>query len=247
MPKSADPSPRRGQAGYFEWSRDPAIGVVAVLPLWLAYEALRLRLTPDERNGAEVILLDALGVFGHDGLAVLRAGFGCLVLAASVSLLRRQIPWLRVGAVSALEGVVYGLMLGPLAGVLASSAGRVLAVAQAARSGLSGDLVGSLGAGIFEEIVFRLGLMSALVWLWLRAAAAFGLPRAAGGVVATVVAAIVFAWFHHLWGQPFDRAAFLFRCAAGILLGALFWVRGIGVCVYTHAAYDVHYYLTHAP
>ncbi|MBK8098269.1 MAG: CPBP family intramembrane metalloprotease [Planctomycetes bacterium] len=243
MPKSAE-SPVVRADGYFAWSRDPAIGVVAVLPLWLAYEILRLRLTPDERNGAEVMLLDALGMLGHDGLAVLRAAFGCLVLFASLSLLRRQIPWFRVGAVSALEGIVYGLMLGPLAGVLAASAGRVLACRGVPES-LSGNLVGSLGAGIFEEIVFRLGLMSALVWLWLKAARAFALPRTAGVIVAVLVSAVVFSWFHHLWGQPFDRAAFLFRCAAGVLLGALFWLRGIGVCVYTHAAYDVHYYLTH--
>ena len=31
---------------------------------------------------------------------------------------------------------------------------------------------------------------------------------------------------------------------AGLLLGALFVLRGFGVCVYTHVMYDVHYYLT---
>jgi hypothetical protein len=29
-----------------------------------------------------------------------------------------------------------------------------------------------------------------------------------------------------------------------LLLGALFVLRGFGVCVYTHVMYDVHYYLT---
>ena len=36
-----------------------------------------------------------------------------------------------------------------------------------------------------------------------------------------------------------------FRVAAGLLLGFLFVLRGFGVAVYTHALYDVHYYLTH--
>ena len=29
------------------------------------------------------------------------------------------------------------------------------------------------------------------------------------------------------------------------ILGFLFWFRGFGVCVYTHAMYDVYYFLSH--
>ena len=38
------------------WSRDPAVGLFAVLPLWLCYEVLRLTLAPEERNGAELMV-----------------------------------------------------------------------------------------------------------------------------------------------------------------------------------------------
>ena len=43
-PAAPEPHP----TGYFGWSRDPAVGLFAVLPLWLLYEALRLRLAPNE-------------------------------------------------------------------------------------------------------------------------------------------------------------------------------------------------------
>lgn len=231
------------EGGYFAWSRDPAVGLFAVLPLWLCYEGLRLWLTPAERNGAELLLLDALGLLGQRGAILLRILFAGCVAVAAWSLLRREIPWLRVALVSALEGTVYGLLLGPLAGALATSAARVLTAAPN-RPGLVPDLVGAMGAGIFEELVFRFGLMSLLAWLWLRTAKAHRLPRWVGGLVTVVVSALLFSWFHHLWGEPYTASAFLFRTMAGLLLGALMLARGYGVCVYTHAMYDVHYYLT---
>jgi len=240
------PGDKSRRGGYFEWSRDPALGLFAVLPLWLLYEALRLCLTPAERNGAEVLLLQEVDRIGWRGLLILRAAFAVLVVFAAVSLVRRSVPWLRVAAVVALEGTVYGLLLGPSAAALASSASRVLDLGRGA-SGLAADLVGSLGAGIFEELVFRLGLMSVLVWIGLRAMAAWSLPRWLVGCLAVIGSALVFAWFHHLCGEPFESRRFLFRTMAGILLGLLMWFRGYGVCVYTHALYDVHYYVTETP
>ena len=142
---------------------------------------------------------------------------------------------------------MYGLLLGPLAGALAAPAARFLEASVElgpVSERLVYDLVGSLGAGIFEELVFRLGLMSLIVWLWLQLAKALDLPKAPGGVLAVVISALLFSWHHHL-GEPFEMGVFLFRTMAGVILGFLFWFRGFGVCVYTHAMYDVYYFLSH--
>ncbi|MGE3175231.1 MAG: CPBP family glutamic-type intramembrane protease [Planctomycetota bacterium] len=240
--EAAAPEPGHG---YFAWSRDPAVGLFAVLPLWLVYEGLRLQLAPSERNLSEWLLLDTVARLGPIFGAVLRAALAIAVFAAMRSVISRQIPWAKVTLVLILEGTVYGLLLGPLAGALAGPAERLLdAAAFPGRERLLQDLVGSLGAGIFEEIVFRLGLMSLLVWLWLRAGAGTHASRLLGGVVAVVVSAVLFSLHHHL-REPFDRPVFLFRTMAGVLLGLLFWFRGFGVCVYTHAMYDVYFFLTH--
>jgi hypothetical protein len=243
---SADPAPAAAAVafvepgGYQHWSRDPAVGLFAVLPLWLLYEAARLHLAPAERNGAEVLLLHELHRLGSRAHLVLSIGFCLLLLAAARSLVRRDVPWLRVAAVIALEGTVYALMLGPIAEALTSSAVRVLA----AGSPLAGNLVGSLGAGIFEELVFRLGLMSVLVWVGVRAVRSWSLPSWVAGAFAVLVSALVFSWFHHVCGEPFDRNRFVFRTMAGVLLGLLMWTRGYGVCVYTHSIYNVYFYLS---
>jgi hypothetical protein len=235
--------------GYHYWSRDPAVGLFAVLPLWLVYEGLRLTLAPAERNGAEAMLIRELARLGPYGLMALRVALGVAMFLAARSLLTRDVPWLRVALVVALEGTVYGLLLGPTAAALTTSAERFLVVGNVGGTMVT-NLVGSLGAGIFEELVFRLGLMSALVWLGLRAMRAWALPpllaAALVGCFAVVVSAVVFSWFHHLCGEPFDARRFLFRAVAGVLLGLLMWARGFGVCVYTHAFYDIHYYLTNS-
>lgn len=242
MAKSkVEPAP---PGGYLAWSCDPAVGLFSVLPLWALYEVLRLSLTPDDRNGAEVWLLREIDQLGWRGLLMLRAAFAVLLLFSAWSLVRRNIPWLRVAAVVALEGTIYGLLLGPSAGALTASATRLLELGGPAPS-LAANLVGSIGAGIFEELLFRLGLMSALVWIGLRAVAAWSLPRWFAGCFAVLASALVFAWFHHLCGEPYERTRFLFRTMAGVLLGLLMWFRGYGVCVYTHTFYDVHFYLTH--
>ncbi|MFK7743259.1 MAG: CPBP family glutamic-type intramembrane protease [Planctomycetota bacterium] len=240
--------------GYFQWSRHPAVGLFAVLPLWLLYIALRTQLAPDERNGAEELLLGQLHRFGDRAHLFVHAGFALLILIAAGSLLRGKVPWLRVTAVIALEGLVYGVMLGPIASVMTASANRLLragadlresaeAVAVKASDALLPDLGGSMGAGIFEELVFRLGLMSLLVYIGMHAVRAWSMPRWLAGLFAVIGSALVFSWFHHLCGEAFDQARFIFRTMAGVLLGLLMWARGYGVCVYTHTAYDIYFYL----
>lgn len=232
--------------GYLSWSRDPAVGLFAVLPLWLCYEALRRFLTPNERNGAEALIDEVPRLIGPAPFFWVRVMFGVLVILAAAVLVRRRIPWLRVCLANALEGTVYALILGPVSQALTKSSQQVLQAGDESGRLLVHNLVGSLGAGIFEELVFRLLLMSVLVLALVRAARAFGLPKVSGVVAAVVLSALVFALFHHLGpgAPPISQAQFVFRTIAGVILGALFALRGFGVCVYTHAMYDVHYYLT---
>jgi membrane protease YdiL (CAAX protease family) len=221
------------------------MSLFAVLPLWLAYEVLRLLLAPSERNGAEVLVGQSLRALGPHAVPMMRAIFAVTVLYAAWSLHRRNVPWARVAAVIVLEGTVYGLMLGPLADALVRSSHRVLSLS--AGGGLQADLVASLGAGLFEELVFRLALVSILTLLLTRPCEVARLPRSTPVALAVVFAALAFSFFHHVGhgAPPLQRDVFVFRTAAGILLGFLFVVRGFGVAVYTHALYDVHYYLTH--
>lgn len=219
-------------------------------PLWIVYEVLRFLMTPLERNGAEDLIHQGLLWLGPLFPWAPRALVGLAVLSAAWSLSRRDVPWARVGMVNALEGTLCGLVLGPLSALLAERSVRLLEIlpVQTLQSGsLAHDLVASLGAGIFEEFFFRFGLLTLLVLIFARVGDVFAAPRPLAVAAAILASGFVFALFHHIGpGAPkIENPVLLFRTAAGVLLGALFVARGIGVCIWAHSAYDVHYFLTH--
>jgi membrane protease YdiL (CAAX protease family) len=102
---------------------------------------------------------------------------------------------------------------------------------------LSEGIVLSLGAGIYEELVFRVLLAGGLFVLFRSG----GLPRGRSGVFAALLSALAFSAFHYIgpYGDPWALASFTFRFLAGLAFSVLFLVRGFGIAAWTHALYDV--------
>ncbi len=101
----------------------------------------------------------------------------------------------------------------------------------------AGQFVTFIGAGIYEEVLFRLGLFSLSVFL-LRCVL---FPSVVAVPVAGVFAAGVFAAAHHVgpYGEPMHTPVFLFRALAGLFFTAIYVARGFGIAVGAHAGYDV--------
>jgi hypothetical protein len=98
-------------------------------------------------------------------------------------------------------------------------------------------LVGFLGAGVYEEALFRL----ALVPLIARVARILQAHDILAGTLAVTGSSLLFSIAHHagLPGEPFTWYAFIFRWLAGVYFAWVFLTRGFGVAVGTHVAYDV--------
>ena len=98
-------------------------------------------------------------------------------------------------------------------------------------------LVGYLGAGVYEEALFRLAMIPAAYGL-LRLLQA---PPVLAGTVAVTASALLFAVAHHAGapGESFTWFAFIFRWLAGVYFAWVFVARGFGIAVGTHAAYDI--------
>jgi membrane protease YdiL (CAAX protease family) len=94
-----------------------------------------------------------------------------------------------------------------------------------------------MGAGIYEELLFRLMLLPLIAWL-LRCCGCKPGWSLAGAAVLT---SLIFAGAHHVGplGEPFQWYAFLFRSVAGLFFATLFIYRGFGIAAGTHAAYDI--------
>src|SRR5262245_48987044 len=119
-------------------------------------------------------------------------------------------------------------------------------------SGPGARALGFLGAGIYEEVLFRLVLLPACLTALLVC-----LPRREACIAAVCLTSVVFAAAHYVepggggWVAAVPgalervadgatlRFSFAFRALAGALFGVLFLRRGFGVTVGAHALYDL--------
>lgn len=156
--------------------------------------------------------------------AVLAAGF--LVWIGRRG--RRAALTLDIATPVILEAAIYGLTL---AAVIDLVLARALGL-----GGATGELVAALGAGIHEELLFRLGAFAGGGLLLRRA----GLEPRVAWLVALVASSLLFAAAHHWAGEPWDERAFAFRALAGAAFAAIFWWRSLAHAVWAHALYDVY-------
>ena len=100
------------------------------------------------------------------------------------------------------------------------------------------SLTAYLGAGVYEELLFRLLLVPLLIG---RVAAAAASSDRQHGRGAVLLSSLVFAAAHHIppYGETFAWFSFSFRVLAGIFFAVLFVYRGFGIAAGTHAGYDL--------
>jgi hypothetical protein len=100
-------------------------------------------------------------------------------------------------------------------------------------------VVMSLGAGLYEEIAFRVVLFGggALV---IRFFVGTG-PRTVLVLAWGVGAAMIFSGWHYFgpMADTFDLRTFTFRAVCGLVLTTIYAVRGFASAVWTHAVYDI--------
>ena len=240
--------------GYFEHSRTPLVSLVFVLPLVIIYELgtgsagsdAAARGTP-QHIIAFTLLQQFFSLFGATGRHLPAMAIAGILIAWHVA--RRdpwKVRWTALGGIAA-ESVLLSVPLLAI-GVLLAHLFKALPLAASPTLGAvsalpSRDLlVLCLGAGIYEELVFRLIVLTVLS-LVVKDLLLF--PAKMTGLTVVLLSAVLFSAYHYLGHESFDwhsAAAwrtFAFRTVAGIYFGVLFLTRGFGVTAATHAAYDI--------
>jgi membrane protease YdiL (CAAX protease family) len=222
--------------------RNLLTSLVLVFPLFLIYQVGVLFTLP-MLNGADfltVFLFRNLGLstsayLGYTAIVAVAFAAGVLVLRR-----RQQFDPSLVGRVF-IESAIYALTMGSLIVFVMT---RVFGISPRLAGGIAAQSFGtrivmSFGAGIYEETVFRLGLMAGLTALLERG---IGLRRWVAGAIGLVLSSVLFSAMHHIppYGDPFTIGVFTFRVLAGACFGLLFWSRGFAIAVYTHALYDLY-------
>ena len=237
------PSTRRT---YWHDSRAPRYSLTFALPLFVLYELLAAALSGASggvRNGADVILkAPFITAFGPAGPLVF---VGLLAVVCAVLVVRdvRKQGGVHSGTYAAMfaESLVlamlFGIVVGAVTTQLVGPASR-LSLAPLRALGIPATVMVSLGAGLYEELLFRVVLVGALLW---GSRKLLGWGPVASGLMATVAGALIFSAFHYVgaYGDQLTVSSFTFRAVAGLAFSALYVVRGFGITAWTHAMYDV--------
>lgn len=100
-------------------------------------------------------------------------------------------------------------------------------------------VVSFCGAGLYEELVFRLVLLSGLV-LGLRR---LGVRHLHAAIASVVLTSLLFAAAHYDLinpaGSAFELPTFAVRMLASLFFCIVYLLRGFGIAVGTHIAYDI--------
>jgi hypothetical protein len=238
---------RRG-ASYWAATRRPFPSLLLVAPMVFAYEWAVIWLggaTPGRlRTGADTWMRNALASLGLDDRWLLPLLLVVILLGWQVVSYRdwRFSPGILAGM--AVESLVWAVMLLGISRLidagfsyLENRGTGVLMLGPVRESPFFASLIGYIGAGVYEETLFRLILVPVFFGV-LRLLQA---PQILASSLAVTGSALLFALAHHagIPGEPFTWFAFIFRWMAGVFFAWVFVLRGFGVAVGTHAIYDI--------
>ena len=221
--------------GYFIDSATPFYGAITGLVMMVAYEIL-IVLEPLKgtmaRNASEVWFRYMISFFGVSGHLItymmMMISFFLILIFYRQGLIFR----VRTFVIMLLEGALLGLLTGWLIqSLLHSVLWANPSESEARNLGLA------IGAGLFEELVFRV-LLIAILYRLFRFFFVFKIPSS---VASILTASFLFSLYHYIgpYSDTFEVYSFLHRFLGGLWLTSLYFYRGFGIACLTHAFYDI--------
>lgn len=225
---------------YPRLSRTPWYSLVFILPLVALYEVLAVVINWESavqlRNGADVLLRQLIGIFGLTTPYIMGILFAAGVVGAWLWQ-RRKYSTTGVSGLYLSGMLAESLLWAGFLLVFLAAADQLLITITTSDTVLRKAFL-AVGAGIYEEGVFRLVLITGLATFFHRV---MDWQRQFAWGMAIGVAAVLFSFFHYVGsaGEIFTWNSFGYRSVAGIILGLLFTYRGFGITVYTHTVYNL--------
>lgn len=242
------PSTKRkpNPAGYWDITHRPLQCLAFLLPMVLVYEvgvALSHERMP--HGGASDLaarkLLDwFFSLFGVQAIYLPGLVLVVVLLAWHVACkFSWTIAWRPMAAMYA-ESVLLAVPLMLLNSWIPPAPNASLAattVAHGSSAPITDELLLCVGAGIYEELVFRLIIITLLSLLFVDI---MRMRQVIGIALTVIVSSLLFAAHHYypVGRDPMTAASFAFRAAAGAYLAAVYVFRGFGLAVGSHVVYD---------
>jgi hypothetical protein len=207
------------------------------LPIFVVYH-LGVMFLP-VRNAADVVTQELVSLAYHDRIAYAGLTVALGSFYAAVLLMTRRGQALRWQSFAwlALEGVVYAICMR----LVASAVVGKLFLAAGVEGRFTGFIM-SLGAGLYEEIAFRVVLFGlGLRCLRVLFRPGSRLERYSLALGWALVCALIFSAWHHMGalGEELDGPVFVFRAVCALVFTLIYVTRGFAPVVWTHVVYDL--------
>lgn len=235
-------TPTLVKSDYWEMTRQPLPSLLFLLPLLLIYEWGVWWVSQNRamaiRNGADQWMRDGIHWTGLQSvhlLPLLLIG-GLLIWHYCGKYRSKLSPELMAGMYG--ESILFAvllLVLGQAQDLLFQRVSEALSLSISSDSVFSA--ISYLGAGIYEEVLFRGILCSGLFGL----GCLLKLPKGANFIQAALLSSLLFSAAHYIGPSAdlYTHFSFVFRLFAGLYFAGLFLIRGLGIAIGTHAVYDL--------
>jgi len=237
VPAQSRPLP----AGYLRRAELPFASLAALLPLIILYELGTRHFAFDPTHHVEqriiafTLMQRFFALFGASGQYLPPMAVVCILLTWHIA---RNDPW-KVKPTTVIgmlvEGVAWGMPLLAIGTLIARYIAHYHLPLAASRAPAS-LLVLSLGAGIYEELVFRLIGLTVLHVLFVDL---LRFDKFWAYLYMVAISAIAFSLYHYLGYEQFSWRSFAFRTIAGVYFAGLFLARGFGITALSHSSYDI--------
>ena len=224
---------------YWLSTRSPLYSFLFTVPLFLIYEIGIFLTSSDDmfvlRNGADALMRQILATFGITGLYWVGLIFFIGFIIAFI-LQRKYWEETQIHSDYFLLMMVESVGWSVLIYFFMSNV--YLLLMNPTGSMLVQQVTLAVGAGIYEEFLFRVMLIAGIsvilgfIFQW---------SDKTRNWAAMVIAAGIFSSFHFIgeYGDFFSFNIFMIRFLAGIALGTLYFLRGFGITAWSHAIYDL--------
>lgn len=245
MSKRESSSPAPAKAPGRSWRnalgkrQSPLDSAIVAFPLFVVYQVGILG--SETKNGADMVTHWLITLSQADfRLYLLFFAISCAAYLTALWALSRTSNWnRRTLLLTLIEALFYALSLGAVVNLMMAGLASLLPGLNLMAGGKSflEVIVVACGAGVHEELVFRVLGVGALATLL-----GMKFSRKASLLIAVLVSSILFSLAHHTgsMGEAFSIQAFVFRALAGLVFAVIYLTRGAGVAIWTHTLYDIY-------
>mgnify|MGYP001159737645 FL=1 len=220
---------------YFLKSKSLFYSLLVTLPLFILYEIGIFYMFQSDvayvKNGADVLIEEFIKMIGLNGYYAASSIF-ILVLFIVLIGQRKSFKTFDISVkyitIMIFESLIYAAVLMMVL--------QNIYLIQGLTTSILNNFILSIGAGLYEELIFRFFLLFILAKSF---SFVFKTKELTSLILSIIVSSVLFSAFHYIGAESFTPLSFSLRFIAGIYLSIIYINRGFGIVALTHAFYDL--------